>query len=125
MRMALIGGFVLLAFCPITPLAQQASPSCDNPQTQAEINACAAQEYERIDRELNRIYRQLAARLKGERSAKLNAAQNAWIKFRDAQCELESTEYKGGSLYPTVLNSCLSSLTKAQVDALRRILDDT
>jgi uncharacterized protein YecT (DUF1311 family) len=125
MRMMLAWVLVLLASCPIALSAQHAAQSCDDPRTQAEINACAAQEYERIDRELNRVYWQLASRLKGDRLAKLKAAQIAWIKFRDAQCELASAEYAGGSMYPAVLSGCLTALTKAQVDVLKRILKDT
>ncbi len=125
MRMILAWGLFLLVPCPIALLAQHAAQSCDDPQTQVQINTCATQEHERADRELNRVYRQLASRLKGDRLAKLRAAQIAWIKFRDAQCELESAEYARGSMYPAVLSGCLAALTKAQVDVLQRILNDT
>ena len=121
--------FAGAAVCGLTvnsPLlaAEVTVPLCSNPQTQIQINACAASRYERIDAELNRVYRQLSGHLPGDRLARLKAVQKTWLKYRDGQCTLESDAYAGGSIYPTIYNSCRAALTEAQVAALKRLLPD-
>jgi uncharacterized protein YecT (DUF1311 family) len=91
---------------------------CSAPVTQADMNDCAARDYQAADERLNDIY-DLAvevARGMDEHSEAgveetLRAAQRAWIGFRDLACELEGLQAEGGSMQPMLISSCLARLT--------------
>ena len=95
---------------------------CPNAATQPDLNRCAARARDRADAELNKVYRQLMNNTSGTERGKLRAAQLAWLKFRDAQCDYESVGNKGGSIYPMVFSFCLAGVTKARVEQLQEIL---
>ncbi|MFE1745101.1 lysozyme inhibitor LprI family protein [Coleofasciculus sp. H7-2] len=103
-------------------VAQQ--PNCNNPQTQGEMNACAGIAYQNADRRLNQVYRQLLPKLPGSRRQKLISAQQAWIKFRDANCTFERSEFTGGTMEPMVYSSCLANVTKQRTAQLEQYLSD-
>jgi uncharacterized protein YecT (DUF1311 family) len=88
------------------------------------MNACAANEYQREDAKLNEYYKALAGKLGPSEKERLKAAQRAWIKFRDLQCELEASRYEGGSIQPLVRSSCLAQVTKQRNEDLRRMIED-
>lgn len=118
--------FFLLVFSSLITISSQsnASDNCNNLKTQLEMNACAANEYQREDAKLNEYYKELAGKLGPSEKERLKAAQRAWIKFRDLQCELEASRYEGGSIRPLVRSSCLAQVTKQRNEDLRRMIED-
>lgn len=92
---------------------------CDAPQTQAEMNTCAAQEFVRTDAKLNTVYQQVLKRIDPSRLPKLRTAQRAWLAFRDAQCAFEGSESEGGTMQPMLVSGCKSEVTKARTEQLR------
>lgn len=106
--------------------AQTKKDPCAGAQTQADMNECQGREYKKADAALNAVYRQLTAKIQEEAGelAALKAAQQAWIKFRDADCEFESYQNKGGTIYPLVYSGCLTTLTQARTKQLREMLND-
>ena len=57
---------------------------------------CSLKKLAGADAELNKAYRQLVSRLGDKKWAvKLRTAQQAWIKYRDANCDYVS-EFSGG-----------------------------
>jgi uncharacterized protein YecT (DUF1311 family) len=127
----------------LAPLAMmQAAPpnadwNCEEPTRQQEMNWCAAQEYEKADRALNRQWKETAAAMKArdeswqENSmrpdarpgffASLLEAQRAWLKFRDAHCRLDGYYARGGSLEPLLVSSCRTALTEMRTRELREL----
>jgi len=95
---------------------------CPGSNTQFELNQCAARARDKADAELNKVYRELIKDAGTTERAKLRAAQLAWIKFRDAQCDYESVGNKGGSIYPMVSSFCLAKVTTARIKELQEIL---
>ncbi|HEX8634103.1 MAG TPA: lysozyme inhibitor LprI family protein [Pyrinomonadaceae bacterium] len=95
---------------------------CPGSNTQFELNVCAARARDRADAELNQVYRQIMRETVGTERARLRAAQLAWLKFRDAQCDYESVGNKGGSIYPMVYSFCLARVTTTRVKQLQEIL---
>ncbi|HEV2865582.1 MAG TPA: lysozyme inhibitor LprI family protein [Allosphingosinicella sp.] len=105
--------------------------NCDDPQNQAEMNRCAGLRFERADAELNRVYREA---VRQEQAADreetgygdmhptyeeaLRAAQRAWVAFRDAQCEYESFEARGGSMQPMLYEGCRARMTQERTREL-------
>jgi len=108
----------------ITPnhpyLAQQLN--CENPQDQLQINRCAGLSYERADKKLNQLYRQLLPKLSSARRQKLITAQQAWVKFRDTSCEFEESAYEGGSIAPTIVAVCWEKLTLQRTQEIQAYL---
>jgi uncharacterized protein YecT (DUF1311 family) len=97
---------------------------CSKAETQAEMNICAANEYKAADAALNRVYQQLVAKLEAEEKVQLKEAQNAWIKYRDANCEFVADQYKGGSIRPMILGLCLADVTSRRTTELRAQIKD-
>jgi uncharacterized protein YecT (DUF1311 family) len=116
---------LLLALTPFlfTSIAH-AAVDCANAGDQATMNQCAGQENKAADKELNAVYQQITARLKGEPASKklLVSAQRAWIGFRDAECEFSASGVKGGSMYPMIYSSCITRVTKDRTEALKQYL---
>jgi uncharacterized protein YecT (DUF1311 family) len=98
---------------------------CPGSGSQAELNQCAARARNRADAELNKVYRELMKDAGTTERAKLRAAQLAWIKFRDTQCDYESVGNKGGSIYPMVVSFCLARVTNTRVKQLQEILRES
>lgn len=115
--------------------AQEPQWNCADPQTQSEMNACAAIDFDRADAELNAEYRRAIAharasdregsggRIEGDNrpgdEATLREAQRAWVSFRDAHCRLEGYEARGGSMESMLYDGCRATLTRARTAQLR------
>ncbi|MCA8291873.1 lysozyme inhibitor LprI family protein [Burkholderia vietnamiensis] len=102
-----------------------AVPDCANLQDQRAMNECASRGYARVDAELNRRYRALQRRLKGDRDGarKLTEVQRAWIAFRDTECAFQTTGVVGGSAEPLARAACLEETTHSRSAVLQRYLD--
>ncbi len=98
--------------------------------TQSEMNHCAGLDAQQADADLNRVYKDLLAKLKNDDSAikKLRAAQRAWLAFRDARLQElfpatdKQAEY--GSMYPMCYAQVTTAMTKERTTQLRRMLED-
>ena len=92
---------------------------CGEFDTQFEATQCAHKEFLAADAELNRTYGQLVAKLDAKRRARLKEAETAWIKYRDANCEYESSRYEGGTMRPMIHSFCLARMTASRKDELK------
>ena len=125
--MRLTALFLFLATSAAAPAAAQ-DVDCDNPMTQADMNACAYQDWEAGDADLNEAYvaamdllqawdADLPASEKGGVKA-MREAQRAWITFRDKACQAEGYAMKGGSAEPLLVYGCMARLTEARAGQL-------
>lgn len=99
-----------------SPLAQ--APNCKNPQTQAEMNACEGLRWQRADRELNRVYQLVIPKVVGARRQKLVNAQQAWLKFRESECDFSSSYAEGGTMQPGLIAACRAEITQQRTAEL-------
>lgn len=115
---------ILLALTPLMFTSFAHAVDCDNATDQATMNQCAAQQNKAADKELNALYQQINARLKGSPDSKklLVGAQRAWVGFRDAECKFSASGVEGGSVYPLIYSNCITDLTKARVEAFKNYL---
>ncbi len=117
----------LIALVGFAQKHKQREP-CANALTQFEMNQCAAQEYQRADAELNRVYQQLVSVNKEDRQfiAKLRTAQKAWVSFRDAHMEsiypAPNSLAKYGSVFPMCYSLAQKELTVERALQLKRML---
>lgn len=83
------------------------------------------------DVELNRIYNAIRSRLRSdgsatnqERLASLQAAQRAWITFRDANCRMIADQFLGGNGTIAMNKDCITNTTIARVKELAEVFQD-
>jgi uncharacterized protein YecT (DUF1311 family) len=107
-RKLLLIGLSLFAAGTFMPDAQAACPGA----TQTDMNACAASDYARADKELNGAWGKLP------KSEPLVATQRAWIAFRDAECAYRAAQFEGGSIAPLIRSSCMAELTRQRTQML-------
>ena len=88
-------------------------------QTQMEMNQTAAANFKKADVELNKVYNQLVKMLNKEEKQLLILAEKDWLKFRDAHCKFEESQYEGGSIQPLIYSSCLEELTLKRIEEIK------
>lgn len=98
----------------------QAQLSCDDPQTQQELNRCAFQTLTQVNNLLNKTYRELVPNLSEQRQRFLVWSQTAWAAYRDRECRFYDSSAEGGSLQPLLSNGCKARLTRDRIRALQR-----
>jgi uncharacterized protein YecT (DUF1311 family) len=105
--------------------AQKQKPKpCEDAQTQADMNICWGNEYKKADATLNKTYQQLVTMLDEAEKAQLKNAENAWLKYRDANCEFVGDQYKGGSIRPMIVAICLADVTNNRNAELKNQIKD-
>lgn len=75
------------------------------------MSECLAQETDWWDSQLNVDYAALREELDEESAEALQAAQRAWIDWRDTKCEFEYTYWREGTIGSTYYGSCMLDLT--------------
>ncbi|HEX6368660.1 MAG TPA: lysozyme inhibitor LprI family protein [Longimicrobium sp.] len=113
---------LLLARVPAALDAQDAPPACGDARTQSDMTQCAAMAYARADTALNQAYRQVLQGMEPAKKETLREAQRAWIRLRDADCELENAEFEGGSIHPMLFALCQAHQTRLRTGQLRELL---
>jgi uncharacterized protein YecT (DUF1311 family) len=85
---------------------------------------CSQKTLAQADADLNKTYRQLIAKMGNKQwETKLRRAQQAWIKYRDANCDYESEFSGGGSATTFEYNFCLAEMTKTRAKELLDMLN--
>lgn len=92
-------------------------------QSQMELNAQAGNELRKSDQQLNAVYNKLRAKISDAGKAKLQTAQQSWLRFRDQECEFETMGTVGGSIHSMMVAVCLTRLTDQRTKDLDRLLN--
>lgn len=133
--------FLLLFAGSVMAIAQNAKPDpCEKASTQAEMNDCYGAEYQKEDARLNRVYRKVMEYLQRDlaqagsdqglkQSAQtaiddLKAAELAWIKYRDLQCEAAGQQYEGGTMRPMIHSVCMAMVTEHRVQEIKQAYEN-
>ncbi len=119
--------FIVLTILSVSPAISIAEePAADDPCAEAlttvEMRECLNTHYTKVDGELNHVYRQVMSQLEKARQTKFRETQRAWVRLRDKSAEFEASAVEGGSMYPLVYLSTLTSLTEKRRDELKDIL---
>jgi len=123
---------ILLVACLTLPANAQ-EVDCANAMAQVDLNACAYQDWQVADADLNTAYQKamdllqdwdanLPAAEQGGAQA-LKEAQRAWITFRDKACEAEGYAFKGGSAEPLLVYGCMRKLTLERTAHLSEMVE--
>ena len=114
---------VLLSSAALAP--GRAGADCKSPTTQLEINECAGDELRAADAELNRVYKQALDKGDDSYRKRLQAAQRAWLLFRDAHVASlypPEDQEAHGSARPMCKPLLLKQLTVERTAQLRLLL---
>lgn len=99
---------------------------CKKALTTLEINECASRDKDKVEAKLNKTYQRIMTSLSRPDTEDeqfsimkkhLVAAQRAWVKFREADCDAVYEKHSGGTIRNVMYISCL------QNHAERRIKD--
>jgi uncharacterized protein YecT (DUF1311 family) len=87
--------------------------------SQAAMNECIGRELSQLERQLKSA---LAAEAHSYGSKSVAAVQSLWVKFRTAECTLEASPNKGGSIQPLVYGTCERDMTVSRIDQVRQVV---
>ncbi len=118
--------FVFLMF-PISAIADP-TMECIDAGSQVEIGSCVSNMELRVNTAIDSSYSlalgsaQELDEVTGRVVAvpALEASQNAWVAYRDAQCEAVGASFGGGSGTGIAITACRVDLGRARVDELLR-----
>jgi uncharacterized protein YecT (DUF1311 family) len=100
-----------------------AMPAASFAQSQMELNQQAGTTLQDADRQLNAAYTKLRTRLGPESRARLQVAEEAWIRFRDRECAFIGGPTTGGSINGMIIAQCQARLTLVRVKDLEAQLN--
>jgi Uncharacterized protein conserved in bacteria len=104
-------------------VAVVAMPAAGIAQSQMELNQQVGTTLQEADRQLNAVYTKLRAKLGPESRARLQAAEEAWIRFRDRECAFIGGPTTGGSINGMIVADCQTRLTLVRVKDLETQLN--
>jgi uncharacterized protein YecT (DUF1311 family) len=92
-------------------------------QSQMEMNAQAGADLRKSDQQLNAAYNKLRAKISDAGKKSLQTAQQSWLRFRDQECEFETSGTVGGSIHGMMVAICQTRLTDQRFKDLERLLN--
>lgn len=122
--------WIVMALAMPVAFAEDTLQSCLNTaMTQGAMTNCAERDLNKADAQLNRLYRELQLRYKDDPEfvKRLQIAQAAWLRFRDAQLAMRfpphpSEPYYYGSVLPMCSMLEVQQLTDDRVTTLKEWL---
>lgn len=93
---------------------------CANALTQAQLNACAHEDFLAAQAALAAQLHRVQQRHDPTQRAALRRVQRAWLAYRTAACDYESLAAAGGSVRPMLQWQCAARLTRERTAALAR-----
>jgi len=82
---------------------------------------CAKREFERANGELERLDSRLRITLKDRQRRLFDEAEQAWRRYRDANCASHASLFEGGTLESLTVMACMEDLTTGRVKELRQV----
>ncbi|MFJ4065109.1 lysozyme inhibitor LprI family protein [Pseudomonas sp. NPDC089996] len=116
---------MLLAFVAPLALADDNSPAygqcMDKASSTLAMSSCIQNETQRQDQRLNRVYKQLMAKLEPGPQKSLRDVQRQWIAYRDANCRFH-VQVSGGTMAQLEGGMCVLDMTRERAAELERVL---
>ena len=117
-----LGVMLTCALGAVLPVSAQDRTNCARGNSGVEQQRCARLAYEKADRELNSVWKEVISQFSGNEKERLIDRQLAWIDERDATCDRETQDNRRGSGYRIFLNDCLRRVTIERTEVLRGYL---
>ncbi len=89
------------------------------------MRACRQEQLDKSEADLAAIVGRLSVGYGDdpERVAALKAANDTWLRFRDAECELLNIDSASGTMYDVYLTECLSGKNVERIAQMQWLLD--
>jgi len=109
------------------PVMAQGTANC-NAKDSFETTRCFGDTFQRLDKELNRVYQELLKSLTRPAEGNLDypairtrlvESQRLWIQFRDKDCQAFIMLNGGGTAQASLHSDCLSKRTEHRIKELR------
>ena len=114
--------YALMALALLVALLPKAHAlDCKTATTQADMNACAYEDFLAVNAAQAAAIKTLDARLKASDRTRWRAAQKSWIAWRTAQCSFESGAAAGGSAREMLRWQCVTRLTQERTTVIERL----
>lgn len=111
--------FLSACLAVLATTAATRAQECDRgDDSQQMMNICAGEDYQAADARLNATYQGLISSDDADDKKLLQAAQRAWITFRDAECAHSAAASAGGSIHSMEVSQCLARLTNDRTKQL-------
>ena len=123
-----LGSCVRLGFAGMAVAVLLAAPpanaaDCGADASQLALDLCALDGFQRADASLNALYSRMTEEpALSSRLARLQAAQRAWMDYRDVECRFEDSWADGGSMQPMLNSDCARALTERRIGDLEAAL---
>ena len=120
---------MILALVGLLPVAwaQSSKPNsaaaCKAPTTQKEMNDCAYEDFLAANAGYAESNRSISGRLSSRQRELFHRSQTAWIAYRTAACNFESSGAQGGSALGMVKWQCTARMTRERVAELAKLGD--
>jgi uncharacterized protein YecT (DUF1311 family) len=115
------GGVAALALSTRSPATADPG-SCLDAQTTLAMITCRTTAYDDADRQLNAAYKRLRFILGRSDRVQLASAEEAWVRFKTADCTSWANRYRGGSFAAVARLDCLILQTRRRLADLRIIV---
>jgi uncharacterized protein YecT (DUF1311 family) len=97
---------------------------CQEADSNAQMRQCLRAAAQKADAALDQTYEAIVWKLSGSNREALRAAQQLWIRFRDASCTAARNLYEGGTLAPAAYWGCMEAATRQRTAELKSIYGD-
>ena len=87
---------------------------CEKAATNVKTGECFEQAYKAADKQLNLLYERISSVLNEADQGRLEAAEAAWLKYRDASCSAERDLYGMGTGANPAALACLEAETRSR-----------
>jgi len=102
-----------------TPTPQTTAVNCGASTSQTAMNECFAREAKQDQLLLERLLKELVAKLDTPDKKRLEEVQSQWVKYRDSHCRWHAGFFQGGSVQPMMYSTCISELTWNRIEELK------
>jgi uncharacterized protein YecT (DUF1311 family) len=90
-------------------------------QPQLQMSEQAANSFKAASAELSKEVNIYRRRLAGQQLALFDRSQRAWVEYRRAACDFESSGVSGGSAQAMIQEACLENLTQERLKYIQRL----
>ena len=128
---------ILYLFANVTT-AQNKKVDCENAVTQMDINFCAKYRYEKAQKNMDELYKELLKNIKERQNDFANDnqlsgekfvnnfidSQEQWKKYRKSYADFYSSIYHGGSMQPMIYFNAMTTITEERIKDLKDLLEE-
>jgi uncharacterized protein YecT (DUF1311 family) len=98
---------------------------CAGSATDEAMRTCRREQLDKSEADLAAIVDKLNASYDGdERTAPLQAAHDAWLRFRDAECKLLTIDSASGPMFDLYWMSCLTKQNVQRIAQMRSLAEN-